>query len=59
MEKPREWSIRTKSTRNVGVRLPLLMYRDVAQLAALRGWTVTELIKRALVNYLKMQGYDY
>lgn len=59
MEKERSWTIETKSTRNVGVRLPLRVYRDLVQYAALRGLTMTDVIKKALVEYLKTKGYKY
>jgi len=59
MENKRSWTIQTRSTRNVGVRLSNQMYRDLAQYAALHGKTLTDVIKYALAQYLKSKGYKY
>jgi len=55
----RSWSIQTRSTRNVGVRLPNQVFRHLAQYAALHGLTLTDCIREAIVQYLKSKGYNY
>ena len=59
MENKRSWTIQTRSTRNVGVRLPNQMYRDLVQYASLHGKTITGVMKYALAQFLKSKGYNY
>lgn len=59
MENKRSWSVDTKNTRNIGVRLPRDVWRHLAQYAACHGLTVTDCVIEAIKQYLKTKGYDY
>ena len=49
---PRTWSIQTKNTRNIGVRLPNDFYSRMKGFCDAHGFTTTELVRIALEHYM-------